>query len=115
VIGDVRSALLAGGVSAAFRAMFTDRGMPRLPRCNTAFATKVLHFMGYESDLHPRPLIYDQNVASALARVPDAPPLPDPPRLSAEQYLRYCMWAEATGHPPVVEYALFEVGRELFG
>jgi hypothetical protein len=122
VLVDAGRAMRMGSqpMAEAFRAMFSG-GRPRLPRCNVAFATKVLHFLGYDSNVRPRPLIYDQRVARALARVPDAPYLPhtaDSGPVRGEQYEQYCQWAEAFADERgtesiVVEYALFEVGGRL--
>lgn len=120
VIGAVRNALATQSTSAGFSAMFADR-KPRLPRLNVAFVTKVLHFVGYETTARPRPLIYDQRVARALARMPDAPYIPhtaDSSGISGDQYERYCAWSEeyARHHhtePVVVEYALFDVGGKM--
>jgi len=101
--------------------VITPNHKPRLPRLNVAFVTKVLHFLGYETPVRPRPLIYDQRVARTLARMPDAPYVPhttDSSGVSGDQYERYCAWAEeyARHHhtePVVVEYALFDVGGRL--
>jgi hypothetical protein len=104
-----------GGIENAFRLMFTKGGTARIRRCNTSYATKILHFMGYESAIRPRPLIYDQRVADALARTPEAPPFPAPGLLRSRQYRDYCEWAEQSSYDPiVVEYALFEVGAALW-
>src|SRR5258706_4061956 len=115
VLAEARTALCVegGGVQEAFRKMFSG-SRPRLPSFSTSFATKVLHFMGYQSQVRPRPLIYDERVAAAVARMPSAPPLPAPAGLRSAQYEQYCQWAQDTGHEPiVVEYALFDIGGAL--
>jgi hypothetical protein len=66
----------------------------------------------------PRPLIYDRNVATALARMPTAPYVPTPGETRTDQYVRYCQWAEdyaekRESEPIVVEYALWSVGGNL--
>jgi hypothetical protein len=120
VLADVTSALAQREDPAAdaFRAFFSKRSA-RLPRCNVSYATKILHFFAYESDVRPRPLIYDMRVANALARIPSAPFVPHHDSVvGGDQYQRYCSWAEDYAadkgtEPIVVEYALFAVGGQL--
>lgn len=108
-------------IAEAFWVMFPGGGKSGIPSCGVAFATKALHFLGYETTVRPRPLIYDENVARALARMPQAPYVTHPGdsgHVRGKQYQRCCEWAEAFAEqrgaePIVVEYALFEVGRQL--
>jgi hypothetical protein len=111
VIAEARTAMFTGGIRAAYRAMFSGN-KSRQPECSTAYVTKILHFMAYESDASPRPLIYDSRVATALARIAGAPARPAPAYLSSRQYVEYCTWAQSTSSDPIVaEYALFTVGE----
>lgn len=115
VIAEARAVMFTDGIHAAYRAMFSGNS-GRLPECSTAYVTKILHFMAYMSEVRPRPLIYDNRVASALARIPEAPALPEPARLSTGQYVEYCAWAENISSDPIVaEYALFTAGGLLSG
>jgi hypothetical protein len=117
-IGELEAAFAKGGTRAAYRRFFESD--VRLDGVGVPFATKLLHFLGYQfKNLQgPRPLIYDANVAAALARFPSAPYVPAPARTRTDQYFRFCEWAEAHAlarktDPIVVEYALFRVGRNL--
>ena len=48
----------------------------KLPQLDVAFITKLLYYAGYQEERRPRPLIYDNLVATAIVRLPDAPLLP---------------------------------------
>jgi hypothetical protein len=122
-IGNMAANLNSGNadaVASAFTAMFGRNGKPRLRNCSVAFVTKIMHFMGYNSTVRPRPMIYDARVATALARMPDGPVVghPDSDKIWSDAYQRYCQWAEdlavaLNSEPCVVEYALFDVGGRL--
>ncbi len=72
------------------------------PQLNIAFITKLLYFAGYKfpdtpKRQHPLPFIYDNHLASAITRLPEAPLLPAiSDRVSTKAYQRYCEWAEQT-------------------
>jgi hypothetical protein len=108
-----------GGAAAGYSTYFSG---PRLPQLNIAFITKLLYFAGYQERHRPRPLIYDNLVATAVIRLPDAPLLPSVTergiKVSSGAYEQYCRWAEKTAayyrtDPAVVEWALFSLGREI--
>lgn len=95
---------------------------PTLPQLNIAFVTKLLYFAGYHEPHRPRPLIYDNLVATAVIRLPGAPLLPSVTeqriKVSSQAYQRYCCWAEQTAaahrtDPSVVEWALLTLGQEI--
>ena len=121
VIGDIRSAFHSTEhpTAKAFGQMFKDNGSGRILKTGVSFATKVLHFVGYECGVHPRSLIYDEWAGTALARIPSAPYVPPASGyVRRMQYQAYCEWAEeyAVNHgskPVAVEWALFAAGKEL--
>lgn len=121
VIDDIRSAFdsTEHPTAKAFGQMFKDSGSGRIPKIGVSFATKILHFVGYEYGVHPLPLIYDEWAGTALARIPSAPYVPPASGyVKGAQYEAYCAWAEAYaanhGSKPVaVEWALFVAGKEL--
>lgn len=109
------------GAAASYKKYFSDW---KLPQLNTAFITKLLYFAGYEfpeypREQHPRPLIYDDRVASAVSRLPEAPLLPTiSDGVSTKAYEQYCGWAEQTAadhgtEPAVLEWALFRLGGQI--
>jgi hypothetical protein len=91
----------------------------KLPQLDVAFITKLLYYAGYQEERRPRPLIYDNLVATAIVRLPDAPLLPSiGERVRAKAYERYCCWAEKTAadyrtEPTVLEWALFSLGGQI--
>jgi hypothetical protein len=91
----------------------------KLPQLDVAFITKLLYYAGYQEERRPRPLIYDNLVATAIVRLPDAPLLPSiGERVRAKVYERYCCWAEKTAadyrtEPTVLEWALFSLGGQI--
>jgi hypothetical protein len=111
---DVRSK----GVRDAYSDYFSQH---KLSQLGVAFVTKLLYFAGYQHQRrdHPRPLIYDSRVATAITRLPAAPLLPaSPDNLTTSKYVRYCAWAEAIAQerqtePVVVEWALFTLGGQI--
>jgi hypothetical protein len=119
IIKAVVDSVRQGGAAAGYSAYFFGA---RLPQLNIAFGTKLLYFAGYQETPRPRPLIYDNLVATAVIRLPGAPLLPSLAeqgvRVSYKAYERYCRWAEQTASdyrtdPAVVEWALFSLGREI--
>jgi len=93
----------------------------KLPHLDVAFITKLLYFAGYQGEGRPRPLIYDDLVATAVVRLPGAPLLPSlggSVKVTAKAYERYCCWAEKTAadygtEPTVLEWALFSLGGQI--
>jgi hypothetical protein len=119
IIKAVVDSVRQGGAAAGYSTYFSG---PTLPQLNIAFITKLLYFAGYQETHRPRPLIYDNLVATAVIRLPDAPLLPSVSeqriKVSSKAYQRYCCWAEQTAaacrtDPAVVEWALFSLGQEI--
>ena len=117
VLSSIGTSLRSGGPAEGFRSLF-HKQRPVVYRCSVSFGTKFLHFAGYGVGLDFEPLIYDLFVARALARIPDAPYVPHPTeRVTGDQYEAYCAWATAAASsrsttPAVIEYALWEAGRQ---
>lgn len=119
-IEEITTAFKVGGTEEAYRRWFEPDVI--LPGMGVAFVTKILHFLGYAMSglAGPKPLIYDLNVSTALARIASAPIVAKPDDASTSQYVAYCSWAREFGQsfdlekgPVVVEYALFRVGGNM--
>lgn len=78
-IEDTVTVVRRDGAAAAYRAYYARN---RLDNLDVAFITKLLYFAGYRSPHRPRPLIYDNLVATAAARLPSAPLSPSLPTAS---------------------------------
>ncbi|MCL1897866.1 MAG: hypothetical protein FWG16_03490 [Micrococcales bacterium] len=95
------------GVLAAYRSM-DHGGKYKLRDLGPSYYTKLLYFAGYDYPLDPRPLIYDQRVATALRQLTR-----EPFRYgSFNSYRRYldqaASWAKDWDtEPDVVERVLF--------
>jgi hypothetical protein len=106
----------AEGLAAGFRLLFDRRGNARIPNLGIAFGTKFVYFARYESELRPRPLIYDDRVAHTAVHLPTAPLLPGiDDGLKGKLYERFCQWAEELipSDPVIVEYVAFGLGKTI--
>ena len=115
VLKDVRETLTESGgdVSKALQCFWRSDGSRRFHNIDVPYLTKILHFMGYNTAVRPRPLIYDAFVHMALSRIPNGPSMPlYPESISSSDYFEYCAWAESQSNDPItVEYSLFRTGK----
>jgi hypothetical protein len=79
VVNAVRRDGAAAGYSTYYTAGNTLEGL------SVSFITKLIHFAGSESEHRPRPLIYDNLVATAITRLPTA---------------HYCQTSKTSPPPP---------------
>lgn len=123
IVQNTHDHLSRGELDQAYKSMWKKRKgktKAQVRGCSTSFVTKFLYFAGYELPVlsvpgaaNVRPLIFDQRVCNALARLPTAPVVSASPNdLSTHQYVEYCRWCESTAlqkgtDAAAVEYALF--------
>jgi hypothetical protein len=115
VLNDVREALTGSGgdVAKALESFWRSDGTKRFHNIDVSYLTKILHFMGYNTEIRPRPLIYDAYVHMALSRIPKGPTKPlHPKAISSHDYFEYCAWSESRSDDPItVEHSLFRTGK----